>query len=291
MEKNGHMRRSSLRHPVAALRAIIGLAQPEFAKLVGIAESTLAKIESLRLPLSKENAIRISDAVGVSMGWLLQSDPGAPPAADSLRFGEQERGPIPFTREVFDECRAQIEVGQSPNIHCQVPPFQFEAIAAAASKGKRARMFNYKIKKAIEALREEFGQDERALARQEAKRWKLAEFEIELMQPATRQFLREALNKRTEPHEFFCRLVDYGAALGSTPYHEIKTDYEQIHHIEQELAKDDIGTGQQKKQPVSSRGTRAKKTRAKNPQPSAKPRRPRAYKPRSSARSRARSTP
>lgn len=68
------MRRSSLRHPVAVLRQVIGLNQPDFASVVGIAESTLAKIETTRLPLSPENAIRISTETGVSFRWLIEGD-------------------------------------------------------------------------------------------------------------------------------------------------------------------------------------------------------------------------
>lgn len=150
------MRRSSLRHRVAIARNVIGIAQPEFSRLVGIPESTLAKIESLRLPLSKGNAIRIADQTGVSMRWLLDGPMGHP-IADELLFRVDGEKLVPFTRELFEQRQAQIAAGDSTNIVI-FPQFDLlEAVATSAVRRGQQRMFNYKVLKAIDELRKEFG--------------------------------------------------------------------------------------------------------------------------------------
>lgn len=112
------MRKSSERHPLAVLRRIIGLNQPKFAEEVGLAESTIAKIESLRLPLSPENALLIASQTGCSPTWLSAGDPKAPPAASFAvpKEGEKIEKPdrftfYPFTQETFQYVRAQRQQG------------------------------------------------------------------------------------------------------------------------------------------------------------------------------------
>jgi transcriptional regulator with XRE-family HTH domain len=112
------MRKSSERHPLAVLRRIIGMNQPEFAEMVGLSESTIAKIESLRLPLSPENAILIASQTGCSSTWLAAGDPEAPPRATfSITEEGEEPEPndryssYPFTLETFQYVRALRQKG------------------------------------------------------------------------------------------------------------------------------------------------------------------------------------
>ena len=112
------MRKSSERHPLAVLRRIIGLNHPQFAKLVGLAESTVAKIESLRLPLSTENALLIEAQTGCSAQWLSAGDPKAPPCAfvpvpdDKGEVKEYNKFDYhPFTLETFQWVRSRREAG------------------------------------------------------------------------------------------------------------------------------------------------------------------------------------
>lgn len=100
------MRKSSLRHPVAVLRQILGLSQPEFAPIVGIAESTLAKIESRRLRLSEENALRISTETGAGFRWLLNDDVTAPILDENRK---------PYTEQEFARVREARAQGRHPN--------------------------------------------------------------------------------------------------------------------------------------------------------------------------------
>jgi len=112
------MRKSSERHPLAILRRIIGLSQPEFAELTGISESTVAKIESLRLPLSEENALLIESETGCSAQWLKTGDVTQPPvtsfSVNKVKDGEKDWfTDKPFTLEVFQWHRASKQAGLS----------------------------------------------------------------------------------------------------------------------------------------------------------------------------------
>lgn len=84
------MRKSSERHPLAVLRRIIGLSQQEFGKLVGLSESTIAKIESLTLDLSTENALHIQNETGCSAAWLSSGKPNTKPIAAIYAPDEEE---------------------------------------------------------------------------------------------------------------------------------------------------------------------------------------------------------
>ena len=211
------MRKSSLRHPVAVLRAVIGVPQPEFSRTVGIAESTLAKIESLRLPLSKENAIRISENAGVSMRWLLEGDPTTPPIADGSRFGESHGQPIPFTRETFEECRAQVEAGDSPSWDCTVPHLHLDGIAAAVEGTGKERMFNYKVTKAVADLEREFGRDKESEQRAEALMFAERKVMNELVKSKTEVLNAVRGNDVSPLRSLHCALLKYLVQLRAIP--------------------------------------------------------------------------
>lgn len=72
------MRPSFLRHPVAVLRTFLKLGQGQFAEILGCSVSTIQSVETGRLKLSDGLAMRISDAMKVSVAWLLDGDPSAP---------------------------------------------------------------------------------------------------------------------------------------------------------------------------------------------------------------------
>jgi hypothetical protein len=177
------MRRSSLRHPVALVRKIVGLAQPNFAKLVGIAESTLAKIESLHLPLSKENAIRITDETGVSMRWLLAGQTHELPTADGFRFGKVKGRPPLFDHQVFETRRAQIDAGDVSDVPLEPfnPEIELKAMAATAQARDRQFMFNHKLRAAVDDLAKDFPPDRREIQQQEAETFAKAGLSVELV--------------------------------------------------------------------------------------------------------------
>lgn len=216
------MRQSSFRHPVAVLRKIISMSQPDFSRLAGIAESTLAKIESLRLPLSKENAIKVSTQTGVSMRWLMAGDPLATPIADELRFLTNNKKPVPFTRELFEQCRAKIELGDSPEIDvvAQLPLLELRAMAASTTTVSQQRMFSYKVKKLFEDLAKEFPIRDVEIARQERQIFALKELEYTL--PGLKGALMTAMKQPVNEGIVILlqRLVDYSVVLGHIPKNE-----------------------------------------------------------------------
>ena len=68
------MRASPFRHPLAFLRHIAGLNQSELADLCGCSNRTIQAVELLKLPLSTKLAMKIADATGVNVAWLLDGD-------------------------------------------------------------------------------------------------------------------------------------------------------------------------------------------------------------------------
>jgi transcriptional regulator with XRE-family HTH domain len=210
------MRRSSLRHPIAVLRSIIEIAQPDFSRLVGIAESTLAKIESLRLPLSKENAIKICNETGASMRWLMAGDPWAPPIADELQFLPINKKSVPFTRKLFEEFRARIEAGDFPEIDVvsQLPLLELPAMAASARTLAQQRMFSYKVNKAYENLAKEFPIQPSEMARQEQRiaAQKKLEYALTESRSAARRAMAQPGNE--DISNLLKCLIEWGVALG-----------------------------------------------------------------------------
>jgi transcriptional regulator with XRE-family HTH domain len=70
-------RPSKAAHVLAKLREELGLHQKELAERVGLHWRTIQDIERGKLQLSRRNALRISEKIGVSVDWLLQNDPSA----------------------------------------------------------------------------------------------------------------------------------------------------------------------------------------------------------------------
>ena len=99
---------SPLRHPLAVLRQILGMSQAQLGALCGNSGRTIQAVELGKLSLSDGLAHRIAEATGVSLEWLLNGDPTAPPEADcpsGVRSPEQV-----YTREVYEAHRAVLEV-------------------------------------------------------------------------------------------------------------------------------------------------------------------------------------
>lgn len=212
------MRKSFLLHPIAVVRDIIGMPQPRFAELTGTGESTLAKIESLRLPLSKEMAIRITNEVGVSTRWLMNGDPKAPPIADEMRFMDDDRKPVAFTKQLFDECRAAVAAGESPDVKAEVPFLDLQAMGSSAEKRGTARMFNYKVATAVGDLSREFPIDQADLK----LRWtrfasmKRLEYQIVQSSPSAITALEKATSEPSDPMLILLlrSIVDHGVNIG-----------------------------------------------------------------------------
>jgi transcriptional regulator with XRE-family HTH domain len=72
------MRPAVGRHVLADLRAKLNKLQKELADYVGLSRRTIQDIERGVLPLSRRNAVRISEKTGVSVEWLLANDRSRP---------------------------------------------------------------------------------------------------------------------------------------------------------------------------------------------------------------------
>jgi transcriptional regulator with XRE-family HTH domain len=96
------MRRSPERHNLARLRLFLGLGQKEMAEKVGCSTHTIQSVELGRLPLSQLLALKISNATGVEVGWLLENDLSAPLTSDRFK---------PFTIEHYYQRRTDRELG------------------------------------------------------------------------------------------------------------------------------------------------------------------------------------
>jgi transcriptional regulator with XRE-family HTH domain len=90
------MRPSPLRHPVAVLRGILKIGQAEFGKICGCSARTIQAVELKKLALSESLATRISTATGVSVAWLLDGDPSAPPVTETPSSIIAPRRPYTF---------------------------------------------------------------------------------------------------------------------------------------------------------------------------------------------------
>ncbi|MEX0324051.1 MAG: helix-turn-helix domain-containing protein [Puniceicoccaceae bacterium] len=159
------MRKSSERHPLAVLRRIIGLSQQEFAQYIGMGESTIAKIESLKLELSIENAMMIARNTGCSSTWLMTGDPKAPPMTSVKLPSESEGKPekddseqSPFTLNVFQHVQTCIRIG-APVDHTEVPDFMviadsLQMILRALHRADKRRDTSYALAKLFQLSKE-----------------------------------------------------------------------------------------------------------------------------------------
>ena len=163
------MRHPSKKNNVARLRAFLDdefrkldyklgiLGQAQFAEMIGWSVCKLQNIETGRTKLNEELARKLFNETHISPEWLLANDPKAPLVS---ALGE------PYTREMFDRAQAEKKKGKGffdyPIVHltnaigfCA----QLVAILESAKARKDYYMAVYKVGKALDSLRNEFGQD------------------------------------------------------------------------------------------------------------------------------------
>jgi transcriptional regulator with XRE-family HTH domain len=68
------MRPPVRKHVLVRIREELGLQQKELANLLGVSTSTIKRVELLSLKLSRHLARRMSEALGVSMDYLLKNE-------------------------------------------------------------------------------------------------------------------------------------------------------------------------------------------------------------------------
>jgi transcriptional regulator with XRE-family HTH domain len=157
------MRHPSKKNNVARLRAFLNKSekfdQAQFAKMIGCSVCKLQNIETGRTKLDEELATKLLTETHISPEWLLTNDPKAPLVSAN---GE------PYTVEMFD--RAQAEKKKEKGFFFQGHPYfrltnaigfcaQLVAILESAKAQKKYYMAAYKVGKALDSLRNEFGQN------------------------------------------------------------------------------------------------------------------------------------
>ena len=159
------MRHPSKKNNVARLRACLNKSekfdQTQFAKMIGCSVCKLQNIETGRTKLDEELATKLLTETHISPEWLLANDPKAPLVSAN---GE------PYTFEIFERAQAEKENEKGKGLFyrghwcfrltnaigfCA----QLFAILESASAQKKYFMGAYKVGKALDSLRNEFGQD------------------------------------------------------------------------------------------------------------------------------------
>ena len=149
------MRPSPQRHPLAVLRLIIGFTQKEMASLLNCSCPTIQAIELGKLKMSERLAQETVQKTGVSLAWLLNTDPKAPPVGESN---------VPYSVTIFEQTQANLTRKFTDETD---PDFSSEFLAwclwgtasmmLAAIQEDRHVLFKYKMRRNLEALEEEFG--------------------------------------------------------------------------------------------------------------------------------------
>jgi transcriptional regulator with XRE-family HTH domain len=163
------MRPSSLRTTTAVLRHILGIKDFEMAEILDRSKYTIHEIESGRLKLSHELATKIFHETGVSLDWLLNGDPAAPPITNR---GE------PYTKEIFEKAQAEKIYYDRPHPFFQKTDAlqccaRLAGILKSASDGAQYFMAKYKLGGVLGALEKQFGGEQTT----DPKKW------IDLLKP------------------------------------------------------------------------------------------------------------
>ena len=148
------MRVSERKTTAAELRHIIGITTDKWAKLLDRSEPTIHSLESGRLKLSADLALIMNYESGISIKWLLDGNPKAPPVAE---FGEK------YSREFFEKVQARKKYFahvEENKVKINLLEL-FRIICAILVNANRKRNFHlaaYRTWKAIDELRVEFGE-------------------------------------------------------------------------------------------------------------------------------------
>ena len=149
------MRTSLKKTTPAVLRSILGIKDVEMAELLDCSNSTIHSVESGRLKLSDSLALKMSLVTGVNVDWLLRGDTSKPPTTIHHH---------PYSRSEFEHWLLSktetLRVNKTERAMDIVEYFaQLRAILESANKRGDYIMARYKVRMAIEALRDQFGQD------------------------------------------------------------------------------------------------------------------------------------
>ena len=149
------MRTSLKRTPAAVLRAIIGITDYAMADLLKCSIHSVHSLESGRLKMSEDMAVRMTYETGVSSSWLLDGDPKAPPRTF---YGD------PYTKAFYERTQANKADDDRPdrgNVMFEALDLcaRLVAILLSAKTGGQWRMARYRARTAILEMAKNFGQE------------------------------------------------------------------------------------------------------------------------------------
>jgi hypothetical protein len=140
-------------HPLAYVRAVLGITQTRLAEILECALVTVKKIETLDLKLSEKMAKKAESALGVSAAYLL--------AARADRHPITPAGQ-PFTKAYSGQHQAKVAAGKATET-ASISPFwtavKVGEIASTAAKRHRLAYFKFKLFSVLEELEKEFAPD------------------------------------------------------------------------------------------------------------------------------------
>lgn len=161
------MRHSSKKTTVAVLRSELGLPIEKFADLIGKKTPTIRSLESGRLKLSEETALRIDRETGLSARWLLEGDPDKP------MHSAEEFGGGSYSKQKFEEIQAGKNAAKETRFEVILPKTTparlhvnavmsclrwFPILSAAKRSGKQEVAF-YLLGMFFDEMEERFGFD------------------------------------------------------------------------------------------------------------------------------------
>jgi hypothetical protein len=151
--------KSTLKTTAAVLRKITGEKDSVWAEdILGKSVHTIRHLEAGTLKLSPAMAARMNDESGISIEWLMDGNPAAPPISQDGRE---------YTKEIYVEVQARkkyqkkyLATVQDFAVKERAQEF-FRAVCAILVNANRKRNFylaDYRIVRAIQELRAEFGE-------------------------------------------------------------------------------------------------------------------------------------
>jgi transcriptional regulator with XRE-family HTH domain len=157
---------SKKKTPVAVLRTKLGLTVKEFAELIGKSVWSVTSLETGRLNLSEETAIKISDETGVAMKWLLDGKPKEKPYETDPIDGSKH----PYTKEIFERIQAHKKKGitysSNPNtrlVRAIAAATPWLSVFNAADEAGRSDLAVYLLHQSLDGLVERLGKDDAAM--------------------------------------------------------------------------------------------------------------------------------
>jgi len=150
--------KSTLKTTAAVLRSITGEQDWVWADMLGKSVHTVRHLEAGTLKLSADLAAKMNYETGISIKWLMDGNPDVPPVA--FRGGQQ------FTKAIYEKVQAEkkhFAHVEEKDIRNNLPEFigTIDGILRSANRKRKFHLAVYKIWRALNELRNEFGAEEK----------------------------------------------------------------------------------------------------------------------------------